>query len=363
MLMKYLLKTLILATLCTIPLYAQINIDRFFKTAQQFEIKPMAACPEWAKHPEKDLFRVAWVSDFHLTTEPSHILVQKCLNLIRDKIKPNGVFITGDNCGVSPAYLQNISTKLNLSRRRQRYMKEYLEKELSTPYSIIPGDNWPQEFEKEFGSDQYSFDFGGFHFIFFSADCQDPTHEGCTTFHDSSLEWLINDIANNSSKPCIYISHEPVYPKTDLDAQNITLILNEYPQIIATFGGHLHLDLEFKQKTWTQFVCPALGRSHRPAFKLLHFQKENIVIESYEWQTKQALFKKVNKWQKIDIPKKLQRGIVSQPILGYNLKNAHALPPHAREIDGSLHKRAAELSANRMAFVLEFGFQNFLKNK
>ena len=79
------------------------------------------------------------------------------------------MLITGDNNFLEAAPA-NPKQPESLGLRRQRFLKQFLQEHLKTPYVLIPGNNWPEEFDKVFGAKQYSFDCGGLHFMLVDAD-------------------------------------------------------------------------------------------------------------------------------------------------------------------------------------------------
>ena len=144
------------------------SVQSLAKAAKKFEIAPMSQ-PSWAKKAGKPLFKVAWISDMHLRDEESVKASKTAFNMIRDELKANLTLITGDNCD----YYKDLSeeeNKMSVGVKRHLWLKRFIEKELARPYTIIPGDNWPWDFEKVFGPQKYSFDFGGFHFLMTATD-------------------------------------------------------------------------------------------------------------------------------------------------------------------------------------------------
>ena len=125
--------------------------------------------------------------------------------------------------------------------------------------------------------------------------------------------------------------------------------------MLAVFSGHLHLDLEIRGgRHWKQFCCPALGRSHRPAFKWLTFTRERILINSYEWQDGRQQFVQAAKWQKIEVPDTLQAGLpAARPEKGFVMRQIKEMPPRPRQENAGLGDRYSELSNLNMAFMLE----------
>ena len=237
--------------------------------------------------------------------------------------------------------------------RRHLWLKRFLDKELARPFCIIPGDNWPWGFDKVFGSFHYSFDFGGYHFLFSAVDRQ-AKKDGCAVFDEATWRWMDEDLKANSDKPTLFIMHETMWPPTFLEAGKTEALLNATPQCLAALCGHLHLDLDLTHGSLRQLVAPAIGRSHRPAFKLLRFYKEAIVIDSYEWDAGSQAFCQAQKWQKIDVPEGLQARLIPGKCAFENKSNRPATP---RELDNALKERAGELNNSLFGFILSFGLK------
>lgn len=338
-------------------------MTKLLQFAQNYEIPLSAQKPAWAEFSESELlFSVAWFSDFHLADDESEMQVKAALKQVRDEIKPELIFITGDNCGQPLRRLPKENPEQALSLKRQLWLKDFLDREINCEYFIIPGDNWPWDFEKVFGAEKRSFTYAGFHFLFTTPDEQAMNKEGCSIFHQDSLQWMEKQIAANKDKPSFLILHEPVYPPTFLDAPILRTMLDNNPQIHAVLSGHLHLDLEFSSRHWQQFCCPAIGRSHNPGFKILYFTKEKIIINSSEWQKDTKTFACVEKWQKIDIPEEFQGAIETKSATEkFAVKNIQEMPPKARIKNEALTERFSEISNNNMSFLMEMFFSKMLK--
>jgi hypothetical protein len=335
------------------------GVQSLAQTAKKFEIAPMAQ-PSWAKKAGRPLFKVAWVSDMHLRDEPSVKASKTAFNMIRDELKANLTLITGDNCDYYKD-LPEKESKYPVGVKRHLWLKRFLEKELAKPYAIIPGDNWPWDFEKVFGPQKYSFDFGGFHFLMTATDAVAPQRDITSVFYDDTKEWIKNDLKLNADKPSFFVLHETLLPPSFPDAEWGAATLNENPCVIAALSGHLHLDLEFPQGTWTQFCAPSIGRSHRPAFKLLNIYVDQIIIESYELQKDTGKIIKADKWQRIEIPRKFQSVIVKRYKTGKPLafENVRQMPIRPKVSDKALMSRCQEVENALSQFIIKFGLSKF----
>ena len=125
--------------------------------------------------------------------------------------------------------------------------------------------------------------------------------------------------------------------------------------VIAALSGHLHLDLEFPQGTWTQFCVPSIGRSHRPAFKLLNIYVDQIIIESYELQKDTGKIIKADKWQRIEIPRKFQSVIKKRYKTGKPLafENVRQMPIRPKVSDKALMSRCQEVENALSQFIIK----------
>ncbi|MGI5924605.1 MAG: metallophosphoesterase [Lentisphaerae bacterium] len=345
-------------------LHAQIDTENadplrnLFEMARQFEI-PVMAQPDWAQRQTPPRFRMAWITDLHITNVTSRTLVTAACHAIRDDIKPNFTIVTGDNAGHFWD-LSEAEKKEPVGVRRHRWLKRFLDSELAGPYCIVPGDNWPWDFEKVFGATHYSFDFGGWHFHFTSTDNQASGAEGCVTFSPVSWEWMESDLASAAAKPTLFINHEPLWPPSFLDAMPTMQMISRNPHVLAVLGGHLHLDLEFQRDGWRQFVAPAVGRSHRPGFKVFNFHPDAVIIESYEWQENEQAFLPAAKWQQLPVPEKYREALAGPPITGFNPENRRQMAPRPKNVDKALGERSHELSVNMMTFIMSFGVGKLL---
>ena len=335
------------------------SVQSLAKAARKFEIAPMEQ-PSWAKKAGKPLFKVAWISDMHILNDESIKASKTAFNMIRDELKANFTLITGDNCGYAEG-LSEEENKYPVGVKRHLWLKHFLEKELASLYAIIPGDNWPWDFEKVFGPQKYSFDFGGFHFLMASTDAIAPQRDITSVFYDDTKEWIKNDLSLNAEKPSFFVLHESLVPPCFPDAEWGVTTMNENPNIIAVLSGHLHLDLEFQKGTWTQFCAPSIGRSHRPAFKLLNFYVDQVIIESYELQKDTGKIIKANKWQRIAIPKKFQSDIKKRFKSKKRLvfENVRQMPARPKVADSTLLKRCKEVEDALSQFIVQFGLSKF----
>jgi hypothetical protein len=137
----------------------------------------------------------AWVTDMHLDGSRLEYTAE-AFRQLRTEWKPHFVLITGDNNAhpaapgeTTPAdppglgglisdpaahrhlpALRMADEPESLGFRRQRFLRAFLDEHLQLPYAIIPGDNWPQDFDLVFGPKQYSFDWCGLHFLLLAPD-------------------------------------------------------------------------------------------------------------------------------------------------------------------------------------------------
>ena len=320
---------------------------RALKLAKPYEIAPMPR-PEWADHKGEPLFRMCWLSDLHVSEGAPLEMVTKACNTVRDTLKPDFVLITGDN---NTNYVGDIPAEAAKAPRlyqQQLWLKGFLDKELARPYEILPGDNDPEYFNDVFGSFHRVFDYGGFHFLLTGTD-SGGSQEGCSIFSEKTFKWMTDDLKANKSKPTFFVMHETIWPPFFIDGNKTATMVSDSPNVLAVLSGHMHLDLDFDRGSWRQLVAPAIGRSHRPAFKHLRFYNDVVIIESYEWGN--GTFKQAQKWQKIDIPRKFRKNLHAARAK----ENASELPPSPKKLDNKLNERANELSNGLMGFVLSFG--------
>jgi len=313
--------------------------------AFQVELQPEP--PEWATVDHEPLFSFTWLTDVHLS--PARLQFFKdTLKYIDDQLKPDLVMITGDNNYM--AVPDDPADPQPLSLRRHRFLKTVLDDHLKTPYAIIPGDNWPLDFEKVFGPLQYSFNCGGMHFIFASADRACHGTEGLAVFDESTLAWLAGDLEKNRDRPTIFLMHEPVVPPTFLDAGRLERLLDKHMNVLAGFHGHLHVDMHVNSPVRPYLVCPALRQNPSGGLKHIKVYRHALILRTLEYNQASGRLEEVNKWQKIDVPPNL--GVkLHNPEPGVPaIENHDAVPIHPHTNDPKLIERKQELLGPAMDF-------------
>ena len=272
----------------------------FLEIAKRYEVAEQHPAPVWTHRKDKPLFRMAWLSDMHITTPEGMERHKKLLTKIRKELKPVAVIFSGDNWGIG---LDGVER----SRTFRQFLDLCLGKKDEKGFVkaiVIPGDNWASGFETAFASRQVAFTLGGFRFIAFAPD-RGGKKNGCTLHSRESLQWLEDELsyAAISDQPVIYIQHEPLLPPSTLDAPKISMMLDKAPQAFLALGGHLHLDLEFTKGHWRQWVCPSSGKSHRPGFKLLSFYPDCVIAQAWEEDPEEpGEFRAVSKYLRAPIP-------------------------------------------------------------
>lgn len=318
---------------------------------RKMEIQPLPEEPDWAKFESPPLFTFVWMSDFHLDGSRLQLLRQ-AFRYVDRVVAPHFVMITGDNNAFAPRFeYQGRVPPLTL--RRQLFMKQFLDQNLRTPSVIIPGDDWPQDFEKVFGAFQFSFDYGGMHFLFASLDRCTYGVEGRAVFDESTWEWMRRDLKRNKDRPTLFVMHETIAPPSFLDADKTRKMLEEHPNAIAAFCGHLHADVQFKLADLKCLVCPGLGLNPRHGFKVVNVYREALILRTVEYNVEKRRFEKVMKWQRVDIPELLRASLHKPKDLGFKKQNYSEVPPHPRRSDPQLMERSLELVGPLMRFLGE----------
>jgi hypothetical protein len=275
----------------------------------------------------------------------------RAMRYIDTKLQPYFVMITGDNnYNPAPPLKKGESKAL----RRQRFFKLFLQKYLKTPWVVIPGDNWPQEFDKVFGPKQYSFDCGGIHFLFLSPDriYHGKNLEGLSVFEKSTWKWMRRDLQKNRHQPTIVAIHEPIHPPTFLDSPPLRKLLAGYPNVFAVLQGHVHVDLEYHADGKTYLVAPALGEPPTPGMKLVEVTPTCLVVRTILYNKKTKRFEKQDRRQIIEIPPSLCSRIAKPKDSKFTKVNYDSLPAKPLVSDPSLEKRKAELVKNAMMNLL-----------
>jgi len=335
-----------------------LSLRDIYRMAEALEVQARKEKPDWAAPAAPPLFTFAWISDPHLSRGRED-LVKQAFAYIDETLKPDFLVCTGDNNAVTPRAEARGQVQ-PASVRRQLYFKEFLEKNLKTPAVVVPGDNWPWDFEKVFGAFQFSFDYGGLHFLFATTDRSGPGTEGCAVFDEATWRWMEEDLTRNQDRPTIFLLHETIVPPTFLDALRARRLLETSPNVVACFCGHLHLDLEFQPTRVKYLVCPALGPGLRHGLKHVRVHPTAILLDTHEYDPASKRFRQVDKWQRIEIPAPLRAGL-RKPAPGAGVKrNYSEVAPHPRTETPELNARVTELFAPLLLFLAEFGIKDLL---
>ncbi len=296
------------------------------------------------------LFSFAWISDMHLDEGRSGAVAEALRHA--DELKPDFVLFTGDN-NAQPAP-ENPARPEPVSLRRQRFLKDFLDKHLKSPRVVIPGDNWPGDFDKVFGPMQFSFDYGGVHFLLLAADrsCKARGAEGLSAFDPPTWDWIRKDLEASRGRPVLVAIHEPVHPPAFLDAPPLRALLRRHLHAIAVLQGHLHVDMEWGADGKAYLVGPALGADAAPKFKLVRVHPDRIVLRTLARPLKEDRFEMAGREQRIDIPPALREAL-KKPAGGFEMGNISAVPPHPHVDDPSLFGRRDELMKIMRGFMTE----------
>ncbi len=330
--------------------HAQLAIlkQRAYATAQQMELKPLPAEPNWAKISAPPLFTFAWASDFHLNSG-NRELIRQAMHYIDVELKPAFLMITGDNNAIAAPTTPG-GPPAPRSERRQRYFRRFLEENLKTPYVVIPGDNWPEHFEKVFGAFQFSFDYGGLHFLFTSLDRDIRVGEGLGVFEESTWQWMREDLKKNRHRPTLMMLHETIAPPTFLEAEKLERLLEGNPNVIASFCGHLHVDLDVTHGGVRYLICPGLGVNPRHGLKHVKVYPHALILRTIEHNAKEGRFEPVRKWQYVAIPQPL-RAALHRPAARFAKDNYAEIPPHPRRYDPSLEGKTMQLFSAAVRYM------------
>ena len=200
---------------------------------------------------------------------------------------------------------------------------------------VLPGDNWPQGFERVFGPAQQSFDYGGLHFLLTAPDrsYHGKGLEGLSVFDERTWQWMRRDLEKNRDRPVVVALHEPIFPPTFLEATRLRGLLKDYPNVIAVLQGHLHADMDLRADGRAYLVAPALGPGHPPAMKHVLVYRHALIVRTVEYDATADGFRLVAKWQKIDVPERLRARLKRPPVGGFRKEQPDAVPPHAHRDD------------------------------
>ncbi len=298
--------------------------------------------------PQGPLFTFAWISDLHLDAARTG-KIAKGLERV-DGLDPDFVLVTGDNSAL-PAPDQPDRPE-PVSLRRQRFFRSFLVEHLRAPAVVLPGDNWPQDFEKVFGAFQFSFDYGGVHFLLLAPDRACKGLEGLSAFDPGTLDWIRADLEASAAKPVLVAIHEPIRPPSFLDAPRLRALFHGRPNVIAVLQGHLHLDLELDADGRTYLVCPSFGTSPAPGLKLVRVFPCRVGVTTIAFDPAEGWRKTGRRERRIDIPPAV-RGGLKRPSGGFSMERFSCVPPHALAEDAGLAGRRGELVENMRGFLRE----------
>lgn len=304
--------------------------------------QPSRSMPDWARTAGEPLWSFAWISDLHLD-ESRRELAVKAFRCLDQQWKPAFVLFTGDNNAIAAAPAAEASEPIGV--RRQRFFKSFVKEHLNAPAVVIPGDNWPEGFDRVFGARQYSFDYGGLHFLLLAPDrtFHGQGAEGLSVFDGPTWNWIRDDLEQSRQEPTLVAIHEPFVPCTFLDAPQLRTLVERYPNVIAAFQGHLHVDLEFRSGGQTYLVAPALGRTAPPGMKVIQVHPTVLVLRTIQYDKPAGRFAVTDRWQKIPIPKPQQDKPARPSEPGFAMQSYRCVPPHPHLNDPALAGRKDEL--------------------
>lgn len=312
--------------------------------------KPSNATPNWAKAANTPLWSFVWLSDMHIGTAKPEFIAKAFQEA--DRSKPHFVLITGDNNFIEapPADPQK---QESLGLRRQRFLKNFFQENLKTPYVLIPGNNWPEEFDKVFGPKQYSFDCGGLHFLLVDADRAyrggpGQNIEGFTAFNDATFDWIARDLDRHRQQPIVFAIHEPICPLTFVEARRLRNLLDQHPNVFLVLQGHLHMDMEFHRNGVTYLVAPSLAKTPTPAFKLVEAYPEGLIVRTIPYDKSSETFVMTKRRQVVELPKQFRGSLTNPATLQFAKTNYDCVPAHPFVDDPSLASRRSDLMKNAL---------------
>jgi hypothetical protein len=330
--------------------YVQRSVpETVYKSLQSLELKPLPHKPDWAEVAEAPLFSFAWIADLHL--DGSRLkLARQAFDYVDRVLKPAFVVFTGDNNAYAPE-LEYKGSVPPVTMRRHLFFKRFLRDNLKTPHVVIPGDDWPEDFEKVWGPFQFSFDYGGMHFLFTALDRCTYGVEGRAVFEESTWKWMEDDLARNSDRPTLFFMHETIVPPSFLDAERARRMLESHTNVLAAMCGHMHLDLEFRAGRLQYFIGPGMGPNPRHGLKHVMVYRHAIILRTAEYNETKGRFEQVMKWQKIDIPPELTEALHKPAGGQFRQENYRSIPAHPRRSDPSLMSRTFDLIGPLMRFM------------
>lgn len=298
------------------------------------------------------LWTFAWVTDMHLDGSRQEYTAE-AFRRLRTEWKPHFVLMTGDN-NAHPAPPADPAQPESLGLRRQRFLRAFLDKHLKLPYAIIPGDNWPQDFDRVFGPKQYSFDCGGLHFLLLAPDriWHGSKLEGLSAFDEPTRDWIAGDLDRHRQRPTIVAIHEPIYPPTFLDARPLHKIIAGHSQVVTVLQGHLHREMDYRSPATAYLVGPSLGMPPTQAMKLVHVHADRLVFRTLAYNASNGRFELLDRRQTVEIAESLRGGLAAPGGPRFEMANYDALPARPLVEDPRLPRRIGEMLQNAVGFFL-----------
>lgn len=340
-------------TLFALALFGQefgTNRSTLIELASKFELKATNQPPEWAQRQDKPLFQMAWMCDMHIESQQALEFNAMILRQIREKIHPIALIVGGDSWGLG-------NTPVKRQERFRNFLLENLGDDIGT--IVIPGDNWPQGFDKVFGPSKFAFTVGGFRFICSAMDMA-GSKNGCSVFSLDTFNWLKTQLNQAGKAPVIYIQHEPVEPPMTISSPKLAEMLDNTPNAILALGGHMHLDLAFSRKHWQQWVCPSTipKIKEHSAFKVISFYRDAIICQNWQKEADSNTFSPVNKFLQVTIPAEFRDGLSETQ--KFTKEDFQAMPPRGLISDPELDAYSQELTQRLLQFAMRFAMKSSL---
>ncbi|MBW1916544.1 MAG: metallophosphoesterase [Deltaproteobacteria bacterium] len=214
--------------------------------------------PAWAKSP----LRLAYLSDAHLVDgqaqrPQARALIRAVTEINALRPLPDLVLFGGDLAHTGHPEALELGRKIlsDLKAPRWLLMGEH-------DGSFGPDQPWAVRF----GSPRFSFNCQGFHFLGIHTAWEDgPDGGGGFRVGRAQQQWLAAELARISpSTPLVVCSHAPLYllykpwHYWTEDGQEVQDRLSVFTQV-TFLHGHVHHELQNRQKNWTFQGMPALG--------------------------------------------------------------------------------------------------------
>jgi Icc-related predicted phosphoesterase len=223
--------------------------------------------PEKKDYKKEKIFSFGQISDIHYSKDYDTSYLRDAIKFL-NKQTLDFVLITGDlilcDAGDRDKNLKSI--------------KKYLDSKLNAKYFAVKGNHEETNYEKIFGSANYSFDYGGVRFIVMGMD-YDWKEFGLGWY--KNVRWIENKITCSPDMPVIIVSHVPPAIPCSFGSAQLLKLLGRCKNIVMCISGHLHHEVEHDYLGIRHVVLPDLKWDSRHMIKIYDVYHDKIEIKTF----------------------------------------------------------------------------------